>query len=90
MNEKSVRATPGPDGVKVRISGYSLGELEEMLSEDSAYSFEVSPRPDAVGGGWKLTLYEGKEEMGGGVFPPGDDAYSEAYQQGFDWQYQRL
>jgi len=40
-----------------------------------------------VGGGWKLTLFEGTDEMGGGVFPPGDDGYSDAYQEGFDWQY---
>lgn len=62
----------------------------QKLIESTSYSFEVSPRPESVGGGWKLTLYQDKEEMGGGVFPPGDDGYAEAYQEGFDWQYQRL
>ena len=40
-----------------------------------SFSFEVSPRSDAVGGGWNLKLYMGKEEMGGGVFEPGDEGY---------------
>ena len=53
-------------------------------------SFEVVPRPDEVGGGWKLTLYEGKEEMGGGVFPAGDDGQEDAYREGFNWQYRDL
>lgn len=67
----------------------TTNQLEEMLCKPS-FSFEVSPRSEAVGGGWNLKLYEGKEEMGGGVFEAGDDGYSEAYQEGFDWQYQRL
>jgi hypothetical protein len=59
-----------------------------MNSQDSdqGLSFLVEPRSEHIGGGWKLTLYQGKEEMGCGVFPAGDDGYSEAYQEGFDWQ----
>jgi hypothetical protein len=64
-------------------------KLESSISQTS-FSFEVSPRSEALGGGWNLKLYEGKEEMGGGVFESGDDGYSEAYAEGFDWQYQRL
>jgi hypothetical protein len=90
MFKKSVSAKPTSEGVKVSICGYTLRELESMLDADSVRRFEVSPRLDEVGGGWKLTLYEGKDEMGGGVFPPGDEAYSEAYQEGFDWQYEGL
>lgn len=62
----------------------------EKLIASTSYSFEVAPRPESVGGGWKLTFYQDKEEMAGGIFPPGDDGYSDAYQEGFDWQYQRL
>jgi hypothetical protein len=31
--------------------------------------YEISPRPPALGGGWKLTLLENGQEAGGGVFP---------------------
>lgn len=71
------------------IAKYTLPELQKMLAEPS-YSFEVSERPLSVGGGWKLTLYEGKEEMGGGVFEASDSGYSSAYEEGFSWQYQRF
>ena len=68
---------------------HSLNALEEMLSKPS-FSFEVSPRLEALGGGWSLKLYEGKDEMGGGVFAAGDEGYSEAYAEGFNWQHQRF
>lgn len=76
---------------KLRTSyrNFSLGELEEILSKPSR-SFLVEPRSIDFGGGWKLTLYEGKEEMGGGVFLPGDEGYSDAYREGFTWQYQNI
>lgn len=35
-----------------------------------AYRYEIEPRPAAVGGGWRLRLFEGEKEVGGGVFPP--------------------
>jgi len=75
--------------VKTSYRNYSLLELEEILSRP-VLSFLVEERAAAVGGGWNLTLYEGKEEMGGGVFPAGDDGYSEAYREGFNWQYRHL
>lgn len=62
----------------------------ENLFTESVLSFEVDPRSEAVGGGWKLTLYEDKEEMGGGVFEAGDEGYAAAYAEGFEWQYKRL
>lgn len=57
------------------------------------YSYEITPRPDNLGGGWRLRLLEDDVEVGGGVFPPDDasettkdalqaaydDAESEAY-----------
>lgn len=40
----------------------------------SSYSYTIVPRPSALGGGWKLTLLEDGEEVGGGVFPlPAED-----------------
>lgn len=51
------------------------------------YSFEIEPRPEALGGGWRLRLLHGSEEIGGGVFPAGegDDGYQEAYETGLEW-----
>ena len=74
--------------------GFSLLTMDEMTlisaMAEPSFSFEVSPRSEAVGGGWNLKLYLGKEEMGGGVFEPGDEGYAAAYSEGFAWQYQRL
>uniref|UniRef100_UPI002FF03E6B hypothetical protein n=1 Tax=Streptomyces cyaneofuscatus TaxID=66883 RepID=UPI002FF03E6B len=40
-----------------------------------SYSYTIVPRPSALGGGWKLTLLERGEEVGGGVFPlPAEDS----------------
>lgn len=33
------------------------------------HTFRITPRPDAIGGGWDLKLLEDDEEAGGGVFP---------------------
>lgn len=33
------------------------------------YTYEITPRPTELGGGWRLRLLEGDEEVGGGVFP---------------------
>lgn len=48
-------------------------------------SYEIVPRPAAVGGGWKLVLLEDGEEAGGGVFPAAEDAYEDAMNQGQEW-----
>lgn len=90
MNEKAVVVDLTTAGqVTTSYQNFSLGELEELMAKP-VLSFEVVPRPDEVGGGWKLTLYEGKEEMGGGVFPAGDDGQEDAYREGFNWQYRDL
>lgn len=34
------------------------------------YSYQIDQRPVELGGGWRLRLIEGAEEVGGGVFPP--------------------
>lgn len=46
-----------------------------------SYSYEITPRPAELGGGWKLTLLQDDQEAGGGVFPiPQEDP-----QAGMDW-----
>lgn len=37
------------------------------------YSYTILPRPDHLGGGWRLRLLEDDEEVGGGVFPVEDE-----------------
>ena len=65
------------------------------------YEYKVTPRPQAVGGGWRLQLLEDGEEVGGGVFPGAagydkeastvvgqlleDDAFIEAMDEGEEW-----
>lgn len=49
---------------------------------EEAYSFEIIPRQ---AGGWKLRLIEDGEEIGGGVFPAGNEGYADALQEGQDW-----
>lgn len=33
------------------------------------YTYDILPRPDHLGGGWRLRLLEDGQEVGGGVFP---------------------
>lgn len=51
-------------------------------------TYAIEPRPDELGGGWSLKLFNGEEEMGGGVFPrvanPEEPEFDEAYQQALD------
>jgi hypothetical protein len=51
------------------------------------YRYEVTPRPEEVGGGWKLQLIEDDEEVGGGIFEATDEGYQDALDQGeeFVW-----
>lgn len=57
------------------------------------YRFEIEPRSEAVGGGWRLRCLELGEEVMGGVFPcpPGandeakKEAYSDALAQANEW-----
>jgi len=40
------------------------------------YSYEITPRPAEVGGGWRLQLLEDGAEVGGGAFPvPPEDPH---------------
>lgn len=50
------------------------------------FSYEITPRPDELGGGWRLRLLEDGVEVGGGVFPPveGIEDVKEAQQAAFD------
>lgn len=47
------------------------------------HSYEITPRPAELGGGWKLRLLEDDEEAGGGVFPIEQDKADP--QKGIDW-----
>ena len=61
----------------------------------TAHHYEVEPRPAALGGGWRLRLFEGTKEVGGGVFPLGhygsdsdtaeQCAYADAWTTGKNW-----
>lgn len=44
------------------------------------YSYEITPRSKELGG-WKLSLIQDREEVGGGVFETRKDALEEA----LDW-----
>lgn len=50
------------------------------------YSYEITPRPAHLGGGWRLRLLENGVEVGGGVFPPDDTSETpkDAMQAAFD------
>lgn len=49
--------------------------------EEQERTYGIVPRSDELGSGWKLTLFEGNQEAGGGVFPvPG-----ESPEAGIDW-----
>lgn len=49
------------------------------------YEYKVTPRPPSLGGGWRLQLLENGEEVGGGVFPGGDEAHMDAMDEGEEW-----
>ena len=51
----------------------------------SDYEYQIEPRPEHLGGGWRLRLLEFGEEVGGGIYEPGDDGYGEALAEGEDW-----
>ena len=44
--------------------------------------FKIEPRDDKT---WQLRLIRDGEEVGGGIFPPGDDGYTEALELGHEW-----
>jgi hypothetical protein len=56
------------------------------------YTYEITPRPVELGGGWRLRLLGDGVEMGGGVFPPEDetddaiqDAFYDAENEAYAW-----
>ncbi len=56
-------------------------------------TYQIDPRESRLGGGWRLRLFEGAEEVGGGAYPPipglaqpdFDPAYQDALDEGEDW-----
>lgn len=61
----------------------------------TAYRYEIDKQPAELGGGWRLRLFDGVEEIDGGVFPlnPDEpdiekaksDSYDEALDEGQAW-----
>ena len=81
------------------LHGQELADWLEQ-AEDAVFksqfaprTYQIDPRPQELGGGWNLKLFEGGEEMGGGVFPlvPNTDgtdfdaAYQDATDEGEAW-----
>jgi hypothetical protein len=58
---------------------------------DDKHSYTIDPRPARLGGGWRLRLLDGAEEVGGGVFPAAASkaeklaAYEDAMETGEAW-----
>ena len=99
------------DSVAVEIEGITFLETPEeaarMVAKGvaklvkpeklimSKYSYQIDPRPAELGGGWRLRLLEGGEEVGGGVFPPDEsieeteealsNSYADALDEGEAW-----
>lgn len=46
------------------------------------YEYDLTPRPAALGGGWKLRLLQDGQEVGGGVFPL---AWQDEPERGVHW-----
>jgi hypothetical protein len=58
------------------------------------YRYGIEPRPETLGGGYRLRLIEAGEEVGGGVFPldeyadepePEKAAFADAQAEGEAW-----
>lgn len=51
------------------------------------YHYQIDPRPADLGGGWRLRLLEGNEEVGGGVFPLAEYATAENAEEAASYAY---
>lgn len=47
--------------------------------------YTLMPRPDELGGGWRVNFMVGETEVGGAVFPAGAEAYNDAQETAEDW-----
>lgn len=84
------------EGDRAPLSGHKAALLSRMRRGPT---YEISPRPPAYGGGWRLRLIEDGEEVGGGVFPPVEGiedreaasqaAYEDAHAEAMDWMNSR-
>jgi len=58
-----------------------------MISTIS-YTFKILPRPEDLGGGWRLYLLEDGQEVGGGIFPAEEyEGIAESPSQASEWAY---
>lgn len=92
---------------QVQMADWQEGDMAPLAGQKTAIyarlrrgpTYEISPRSDALGGGWRLQLLEDGEEVGGGVFPPVEGqedpetalqaAFDEATDTAFDWMNSR-
>lgn len=51
-----------------------LMRFRKMRMKEQNRGYDITPRPAALGGGWKLSLFDGGQEAGGGVFPVPEDS----------------
>ena len=80
------------EGDSAPLNGQKVALLAQMRK---GYTYSIMLRPDALGGGWRLRLFDDGEEVGGGVFPPVDDiedaeealqaAHDDATDTALDW-----
>lgn len=54
----------------------------------SGHSYQIDPRPADLGGGWRLRLLEGEQEVGGGVFPLSEYATAENAEEAASYAYE--
>ena len=58
-----------------------FGKSREVMNKESYRRYQISARAIALGGGWKLTLFENGQEVGGGIFPVPE----ESPEAGIEW-----
>jgi hypothetical protein len=68
----------------------SNDQIQPAAPAAGSFSYEITPRAAHVGGGWRLQLFEGAFEVGGGVYSASgdvssDDAYQDALSDADAW-----
>jgi hypothetical protein len=78
-------ASPALDTRIKEALGFAPNPADDASTGRPARTYAISPRPESVGGGRTLTLFDDDEAVGGGVFPAGEDGYDEAMEEGESW-----
>jgi hypothetical protein len=85
-NAKTNRPQPGLWLIAARVSATRRSDFAGPvvlpsiggINDAPMIDYEIKPRPDALGAGWKLVVREEGVEIAGGVFPAGDEGYADA------------